>query len=358
MEKVIVFGCGRYYQSKKAELESRYDVAGFLDNAVKPDEVRKFEGKDVVSPENLRFFDEDLSILLMSAVFFEMWEQLKILGVEPQRIKPAVLMKPYYDEIEKMLSEAAESMEVAEDGIVIRDKAGVNVFATQDDWKAYLRTLFAQKYDYIGLIAQMPDRPVSKRFALERGTAIDRIYIESFLKANRDKIQGTVMEIADSRYTKIFGSNVEQSLMLHLNGWGKGVIKGSLDTGEGLIPDSVDCLICTQTIQFIYDIHEVVRNIHKLLKPGGTALVTAHCLGQISLYDYHNWGEYWRFTDQSMQKLFEEYFVKDHIVVQSWGNVKTAIAYQYGLCAEDLKEEDFAYQDEQFPVIVTVSVTK
>ena len=47
-----------------------------------------------------------------------------------------------------------------------------------------------------------------------------------------------------------------------------------------------------------------------------------------------------------------------HIAVQSWGNVKTAIAYQYGLCAEDLKEEDFAYQDEQFPVIVTVSVTK
>jgi hypothetical protein len=358
MEKVIVFGCGRYYQSKKAELESRYDVAGFLDNAIKPGEVRKFEGKDVVSPENLSFFDENMSIILMSAAFFEMRMQLKRLDVDAQRIKLAVLMQPYYDEIEKLLSEAAESIEAAEDGIVIRDRAGVNVFAGQDDWKAYLRTLFARKYDYIGLIAKMPNRPVSKRFALERGTAIDRIYIESFLKANRDKIQGTVMEIADSRYTKMFGSNVEQRLMLHLNGWGKGVIKGSLETGEGLIPDSVDCLICTQTIQFIYDMHEVVRNIHKLLKPGGTALVTAHCLGQISLYDYHNWGEYWRFTGQSMYRLFAENFDKGNIVVQSFGNVKTAIAYQYGLCAEDLKEEDFAYQDEQFPVIVTVSVIK
>lgn len=358
MEKVLVFGCGRYYESKKAELESLYDVAGFLDNAVKPDEVRKFEGKDVVSPENLNFFDENMSIILMSAAFFEMWMQLKRFGVDAKRIKPAVLLKPYYDEIEKMLSESVESIEAAEDGIVIRNEAGVNVFATQDDWKAYLRTLFARKYKYIELIAKMPDRPVSKRFALERGTAIDRVYIESFLKTNQDRIQGTVMEIADSRYTKMFGSNVEQSLMLHLNGWGKDVIKGSLETGEGLIPDSVDCLICTQTIQFIYDVHEVVRNIHKLLKPGGTALVTAHCLGQISLYDYHNWGEYWRFTDQSMYRLFEECFAKDNIVVQSWGNVKTAIAYQYGLCAEDLKEEDFAYQDEQFPVIVTALVTK
>ncbi len=358
MEKVIIFGCGRYYKSKKAEIGNQYDVIGFLDNAVKPDDIRKFEGKNVVSPENLCFFDENISILLMSAAFFEMWEQLIKLGVDPKRIKFSVLMKPYYDEIEKMLSESAVAIESADSGIVIKEREAETVFSTQDEFKAYLRTLFARKYEYIDLIAKMPDRPVSKRFALERGTPIDRVYIESFLRANKDKIQGTVMEIADSRYTKMFGCNVEQSLMLHLNGWGKGVIKGSLETGEGLAANSVDCLICTQTIQFIYDIHSVIQSIHKLLKPGGAALVTAHCLGQISLYDYHNWGEYWRFTDQSMRKIFAECFDEGNISVQSWGNVKTAIAYQYGLCAEDLKKEDFKYHDEQFPVIVTALVKK
>lgn len=54
MEKVIVFGCGRYYQSKKAELESRYDVAGFLDNAIKPGEVRKF-GQRCCKPGESQF---------------------------------------------------------------------------------------------------------------------------------------------------------------------------------------------------------------------------------------------------------------------------------------------------------------
>ena len=86
--------------------------------------------------------------------------------------------------------------------------------------------------------------------------------------------------------------------------------------------------------------------------------MTANCLGQLSLYDYHNWGEYWRFTDQSMRKLFAEVFADHNIIVQSWGNIKTAIAYLYGLCAEDLKEEDFAFQDEQYPVIVTAVVRK
>lgn len=86
--------------------------------------------------------------------------------------------------------------------------------------------------------------------------------------------------------------------------------------------------------------------------------MTAHCLGQISLYDYHNWGEYWRFTDLSMRRLFAEVFDEEQITVRSWGSMKTAVAYQYGLCAEDMQEKDFEYQDGQYPVIVTIIAVK
>ena len=99
MEKVIVFGRGRYYLSKKEELKKRYDVIGFLDNAVKPDEVQEFEGKQVVHPEKYSCFTEESAILLMSAAFFEMWEQLRLIGIAPERVKFAVLMQPYYDEM-------------------------------------------------------------------------------------------------------------------------------------------------------------------------------------------------------------------------------------------------------------------
>lgn len=358
MERVIVFGCGRYYESKKVELLKQYEIIGFLDNMVKPEEIRKFEGKDVINPEKIGKFDINAAIILMSAVYWEMWEQLIKLNVEPRRIKFAVLMKPYYDEVEQMISGIVE--EITTDGFSInmRENSQVNFFKSQEQYRAYLRKLFLQKDNYINIIADLPHRPISKRFALERGTAIDRVYIEQFLRINKDKIHGIVMEIADSRYTRMFGEKVQQSQILHLNGWGKDVIKGNLETGEGLIDDSIDCLICTQTIQCIYNLQNVAKSIYALLKPGGTALVTASCLGQVSLYDYHNWGEYWRLTDQSMRKLFTETFDDNSVCVQSWGNMKTAIAYLYGLCAEDLKKEDFEFQDEQYPVIITAVVRK
>lgn len=358
MENVIVFGCGRYYQSKKAELVKRYNIIGFLDNAVKPGEIQKFEGKNMVNPEDINSFGTDIPVLLMSADFFTMWEQLKILGVNTERIRFMVIIPPFYDEIEEILSETLEEIYSEDSAIVLKGKQGESRIVEREDFNFYLRTTFTQKDKYIKLIAAMPDRPISKRFGAERGKPIDRVYIERFLAENQDKIKGTVMEMADSRYTKMFGHDVEQSLMLHLNGWGKGVVKGNLETGEGINENSVDCFICTQTIQFIYDIHSVVRNIYKMLKPGGAALVTAHCLGQISLYDYHNWGEYWRFTEMSMRRLFAEAFDAETITVCSWGSMKTAMAYQYGLCAEDLHKEDFEFHDEQYPVIITVMAEK
>lgn len=358
MTDIIVFGCGRYYEAKKRELIDKYAIVGFLDNAVKPGEVHRFEDKEVVNPENIDVFPEDIHVILMSAAFFDMWEQLIKLGVRSERIQFAVFMQPFYDEIEKILSEAVESMTAKDSKIIVKDSEKENTFSTAEGIKKYFRKLFVQKYEYINLIARMPLEPVSKRFAAERGTPVDRIYIEHFLQNNKSEIQGVVMEIADAKYTEKFGHDVKQSLVLHVNGWGKNTVKGNLETGEGLTQDSVDCLICTQTLQFIYDVHSAVHNIYTMLKPGGVALVTAHCLGQISLYDYNNWGEYWRFTDQSMRKLFSESFDDKNVEVHAWGNVKTAIAYQYGLCAEDLEKKDFKYNDQQFPVIITVCARK
>jgi len=117
-------------------------------------------------------------------------------------------------------------------------------------------------------------------------------------------------------------------------------------------------MICTQTIQMIYDIHAVVKNIYRLLKPGGTLLLTASGISQISKNDYDNWGEYWRFTKISMEKLMEEVFPKESILVESWGNVKTAIGFMYGFCQEDLTEDDYGYNDDQYPLIVTAKCKK
>ena len=67
---------------------------------------------------------------------------------------------------------------------------------------------------------------------------------------------------------------------MHVDGWGKNVIKGNLESGEGIEENKYDCAIITQTLMFIYDFTSAVNNIYKMLKPGGVAL--------IQLQEYHN----------------------------------------------------------------------
>src|SRR4051794_37443694 len=47
--------------------------------------------------------------------------------------------------------------------------------------------------------------PISTVFGFDRGTPIDRYYIETFLSKNADDIRGRVLEIGDNSYTVRFG---------------------------------------------------------------------------------------------------------------------------------------------------------
>ncbi len=50
--------------------------------------------------------------------------------------------------------------------------------------------------------------PVSKVFGFDRGTPIDRVYIEDFIKKNSKYIKGVVCEIAENTYSRKFGFDV------------------------------------------------------------------------------------------------------------------------------------------------------
>ena len=145
--------------------------------------------------------------------------------------------------------------------------------------------------------------------------------------------------------------------MLHLNRKGENVLNINLETGEGIKDNILDCYICTQTIQFIYDLNSVAKNIYKMLKKDGVALVTAAGISKISTGDYNSWGEYWHFTKQSMERLMKNAGFTE-VAVETYGNVKTSIAFLYGLTVEDLSGDDFKYNDEQFQMIVTAFVRK
>lgn len=129
-------------------------------------------------------------------------------------------------------------------------------------------------------------------------------------------------------------------------------------TGEGIKEDFFDCAIITQTLMFIFELKSVAWNIYKLLKKNGTALLTVSGISQVSRYDANLWGHFYNFQEDAIRMLFEPVFGKENVQVEVYGNVKTAIALLYGLCCEDLKEEDFKKTDKDYPVIISAVLKK
>lgn len=113
-------------------------------------------------------------------------------------------------------------------------------------------------------------QPISKVFGFDRGTPIDRIYTDDFLKKNAHFIQGRVCEIAENTYTKTFGSNVTQSEILHYTKENpNATIIGDLTQHHSLPQGILDCFICTVTLNFIYDYKMAIKGIYLMLKSNG-----------------------------------------------------------------------------------------
>ena len=163
--------------------------------------------------------------------------------------------------------------------------------------------------------------------------------------------------MAENYYTNKYAYGTYISHIMHVLG-GNGMKKINLESGEGCEENSIDCFICTQTLQMILDINSSIKNIYRLLKPNGTALVTIHGIAALSRSDSASWGEYWRLTKSACNKLFSKYFGDNNIEVITYGNVKTACAFLYGLCEEQLEQQDFIYDDERYQVIIGIVARK
>jgi SAM-dependent methyltransferase len=202
--------------------------------------------------------------------------------------------------------------------------------------------------------------PISQVFGLDRGVPIDRYYIEQFLLAHSAGISGRVLEIGDDAYTRKFGgSRVTKSDILHVaEGNAQATIVADLASADQIASNTFDCIVITQTLQFIYNVPAAVRNLHRILKPGGVVLATFPGISQISRYDMDRWGDYWRFTSLSAKRLFGEVFLPENVEVKTCGNVLTAVAFLHGLTAQELKRKELDFHDPDYEVTITVSAKK
>ena len=202
-------------------------------------------------------------------------------------------------------------------------------------------------------------RPISVDFAYDRGTPIDRYYIENFLESRSADIAGHVLEIAEDTYSKRFGGEkITKQDVLHLNLEDPPVtIIGDL-TQPGVMPDnSFDCIILTQTLQMIFNLEEAVTRLHAALKPGGVLLLTVPGITQLEAGE---WGAAWcwSFTQVSVRKLFGLSFAADAMEITTHGNVFGAIAYLAGAALEEIDRKKLDLVDLTYPMIVTLRAQK
>jgi len=202
--------------------------------------------------------------------------------------------------------------------------------------------------------------PPSRRFGEDRGQPVCRWYIERFLGEHRALVRRRVLEVAERTYTRRFGGDrVTESAVLHATADNaEATIVGDLSTGEGIPSERFDAVILSQTLQCIFDVQGAARSIHRLLAPGGSALVTVPAIAPVSRYDAERWGEYWHFSEQSVRKLFEPLFGAGNVTVTSHGNHVVAHAYLAGMAAEELREAELLAHDTNYPIVVTAVATR
>ena len=154
--------------------------------------------------------------------------------------------------------------------------------------------------------------PVSDVFGIDRGMPLDRVFINHFLQQHKDIICGECLEVEETMYTQKFGQpgHFPHALKFthHPDGAKQNELVADLTRPETVPECKFDTFICTQTLNFIFNLDPVILSIHKLLKPDGHALITVAGISQISRYDYERWGDYWRFTDLSLRKLLTQRF--------------------------------------------------
>lgn len=200
--------------------------------------------------------------------------------------------------------------------------------------------------------------PLSDHWGFDRGTPIDRYYIEQFLDEHRSDIRGKVLEIKDNTYTDRFGTDVERCDVLDVDPANThATIIADLARADDVASDQFDCFILTQTLQLIYDVQGAARHAFRLLRRDGVLLVTVPVVSRLATrYGLHS--DFWRFTPASASRLFGDVFGIENVTVQSHGNVLTGIGFLAGMAREELSSRELETQNEYFPLIITVRAVK
>lgn len=199
--------------------------------------------------------------------------------------------------------------------------------------------------------------PISRSFGYDRGTPVDRFYIEAFLAAHSPDITGRALEVGDPSYSIRFGQGITRQDVLHVEERPGVTLIGDLNEADSLPEETFDSIVLTQTLHLIYDMPMAVRTLRRSLRPGGVVLVT---VPGVSSVDAGEWGSswFWSLTEHAAKRLFAAEFGAQNVEVAAYGNVYAATCFLQGLALEEVDRDRLLVRDPSYPVIVTVRAVR
>lgn len=201
-------------------------------------------------------------------------------------------------------------------------------------------------------------RPLSNNWGYERGTPVDRYYIEAFVSRHASDIRGRVLEVQEDSYSRRFGrANVTRQDVLNIDATNaKATIIGDLADPAILPAGEFDCVILTQTLHLVFDMAAALRNIYRALRPGGVVLITVPGITPVGPRGNYDW--YWSLTEQALQRHLLVCFDEDKVAVETFGNLFAATAFLHAAAVEEVPKSKLNLIDVTYPVTVAARAVR
>lgn len=202
-------------------------------------------------------------------------------------------------------------------------------------------------------------RPFSENYGLDRGTPVDRMFIDTFLGRHSHLIRGRVLEVGRDVYsTRHGGTDVTDLEILDIDPHnGSATLVADLDQPGALPMARYDCAVITQTLQYVAEPPMAVANLHSCLARGGALLVTVPGITRVDPGAGRS-VDRWRFTPQGLGDLLTTTFGTHRVSCVAHGDLHTATAFLYGLAAEDIGLAAGDDRTSDFAVVVCGSAMR
>lgn len=234
--------------------------------------------------------------------------------------------------------------------------------ATRDALKRWLGPAWSVRLRCLARGYELPEwgnlrrtRPFSEYFGFERGTPVDRFYLDRFLSRERAAIRGDVLEVQVGSATRRYGSDVAKAHTVDIRPDYSPTYLCDLARSASVIPsDAYDCFLLPNTLSFLRDLEGCLRQALRIVRPGGTILATASGIGPLTA----DVPDYWRLSADGWREVAARVWPGCEIQVVSYGNALAAVAAVLGLAHEELSPRELDVADPRYPVLVSLRCRK